>query len=90
MRAVQVTFAFDRIERALSMIVTNLSKLSGLAAETERLDALFAGVIEPYGWPDGLHPSAINRTVHQSLQRINNTCMPCPHPSPCTPSKQQR
>jgi hypothetical protein len=39
----QVGFAFQRIETALSMIVSNLNGLSGLAAQTERLDALFKG-----------------------------------------------
>ena len=36
-------FAFHRIEKALSLLVANLSDLSGLAAKTERIDALFAG-----------------------------------------------
>lgn len=36
----QVSFAFNRIEASLSYIVNNLSALSSLAAETERLDAL--------------------------------------------------
>ncbi|KAK9809945.1 hypothetical protein WJX72_002230 [[Myrmecia] bisecta] len=40
----QVGFAFHRIESALSMVVNNLSKFSGLAAETERLDSLFAAL----------------------------------------------
>ena len=40
----QVGFAFSRIEHALSMLITNLSELSGLAAKTERIDALFKGV----------------------------------------------
>ena len=39
----QVGFAFNRIESALSYLVTNMGKFSGLAAQTERLDALFAG-----------------------------------------------
>jgi len=38
----QVGFAFHRIEKALSLLVANLSDLSGLAAKTERIDALFA------------------------------------------------
>lgn len=36
----QASFAFGRIEAALSVIVMNLVSLSGLAAGTERLDAL--------------------------------------------------
>ena len=40
----QVGFAFNRIEGALSLLVQNLSDLSGLAAKTERIDTLFTGV----------------------------------------------
>jgi hypothetical protein len=40
----QVGFAFGRIESALTVLVANLSELSGLAAKTERIDALFSGV----------------------------------------------
>ena len=40
----QVGFAFNRIESALSYLVNHLARFSGLAAQTERLDALFAGV----------------------------------------------
>jgi hypothetical protein len=40
---VQVGFAFGRIESALTVLVANLSELSGLAAKTERIDALFTG-----------------------------------------------
>lgn len=36
----QASFAFQSIESALSVIVNNLAQLSGLAAETDRLDAL--------------------------------------------------
>lgn len=36
-------FAFGRIESALTVLVANLSELSGLAAKTERIDALFTG-----------------------------------------------
>eukprot|EP00798_Chlamydomonas_sp_ICE-L_P018046 gene18046-24463_t len=36
----QVSFAFSTIESALSVIINNLTQLSGLAAETERLEAL--------------------------------------------------
>lgn len=39
----QVGFAFRRIEMALNYLVDNLPQLSGLAAETERLDVLLAG-----------------------------------------------
>ncbi len=39
----QVGFAFNRIEGALSLLVQNLSDLSGLAAKTERIDTLFTG-----------------------------------------------
>lgn len=39
----QVSFAFHRIEGALSIIIMNLGKFSGLAAETERLEELFSG-----------------------------------------------
>lgn len=40
----QVGFAFNRIESALSYLVNHMGKFSGLAAQTERLDALFAGM----------------------------------------------
>ena len=40
----QVGFAFNRIESAFSYLVNNMGKFSGLAAQTERLDALFAGM----------------------------------------------
>ena len=39
----QVGFAFRSVENALTLIVRNLETFSGLAAETERLDALAAG-----------------------------------------------
>lgn len=39
----QVGFAFRSVEHALTMIVRNLESFSGLAAETERLDALATG-----------------------------------------------
>jgi len=39
----QVGFAFRSVENALTLIVRNLESFSGLAAETERLDALAAG-----------------------------------------------
>ena len=41
----QVGFAFRRIEMALNYIVDNLSQFSGLAAQAERLDTLFAGEV---------------------------------------------
>lgn len=40
----QVGFAFGRIESALTVLVSNLSELSSLAAKTERIDALFSGM----------------------------------------------
>ena len=39
----QVSFAFNRIESALSYILNHLGEISGLAAEAERLDALLSG-----------------------------------------------
>mmetsp|Transcript_14977 Transcript_14977/g.45203 ORF Transcript_14977/g.45203 Transcript_14977/m.45203 type:complete len:636 (-) Transcript_14977:410-2317(-) len=42
----QVGFAFHRIEGALSLLVQNLSDLSGLAAKTERIDTLFLALLE--------------------------------------------
>ena len=39
----QVSFAFNRIESALSYILAHLQELSGLAAQAERLDALLSG-----------------------------------------------
>jgi len=41
---VQVSYAFNRIEAALSFVVSNLSALSNLAAETERLDVLLTAL----------------------------------------------
>lgn len=43
-----MSFAFNRIESALSYLMNNLGRFSGLAAQTERLDALFAG--GPFGY----------------------------------------
>lgn len=40
----QAAFAFNRISAALSVIVNNIDQLSGLAAETQRLAALFAAL----------------------------------------------
>lgn len=40
----QVSFAFNRIEAALSYVVNHLASLSSLAAETERLDALLSAL----------------------------------------------
>lgn len=40
----QVGFAFRSVENALTIIVRNLESFSGLAAETERLDALATGL----------------------------------------------
>ena len=48
---VQVGFAFNRIESALSYLVNHLARFSGLAAQTERLDALFAGVCRSLALP---------------------------------------
>lgn len=42
----QVGFAFRQVEHALTLIVRNLESFSGLAAETERLDALAAALAE--------------------------------------------
>ncbi|KAL3153965.1 hypothetical protein ABBQ32_013522 [Trebouxia sp. C0010 RCD-2024] len=42
----QVGFAFRSVEHALTMIVRNLESFSGLAAETERLDALATALTE--------------------------------------------
>ena len=39
----QVAFAFRHIEGALNYLVDNLDKFSGLAAESERLEALLTG-----------------------------------------------
>ncbi|GFR44756.1 hypothetical protein Agub_g6087, partial [Astrephomene gubernaculifera] len=36
----QASFAFSRIDAALSVIINNLAQIAGLAAETERLEAL--------------------------------------------------
>ena len=47
----QVGFAFNRIESALSYLVNHLARFSGLAAQTERLDALFAGVCKGLALP---------------------------------------
>ncbi len=43
--AVQVSFAFRHIEGALNYFVDNLDKFSGLAAQSERLDALLTGIV---------------------------------------------
>ncbi|KAG2486371.1 hypothetical protein HYH03_014951 [Edaphochlamys debaryana] len=60
----QASFAFSRIDAALSVIINNLGALSGLAAETERLDSLVAAMegrqaeAEAEGEADGGDPSA--------------------------------
>lgn len=41
--AVQVGFAFHRIEAALSVLIMKMADFSGLAAQTERLEALLDG-----------------------------------------------
>ncbi|PSC70542.1 ABC transporter ATP-binding [Micractinium conductrix] len=51
----QAGFAFHTIERALSFIVTRLSDLSQLAAQTDRLDALLATLVaQAEGVPGGV------------------------------------
>ena len=52
----QVGFAFRSVEHALTIIVRNLESFSGLAAETERLDALAAGM------PPCRHPQTLSTT----------------------------
>jgi ABC-type uncharacterized transport system fused permease/ATPase subunit len=42
--ALQAGFAFGRIEGALSIIVSSLERLAGLAAETERLHELVSAL----------------------------------------------
>jgi ABC-type uncharacterized transport system fused permease/ATPase subunit len=49
----QVSFAFNRIEAALSYVVNHLASLSGLAAETERLDALLGALSSQAGGGGG-------------------------------------
>lgn len=59
----QVGFAFRSVEHALTIIVRNLESFSGLAAETERLDALAAGM--PFcPWPS--HIAVGPTTLHDS------------------------
>jgi hypothetical protein len=60
---VQVGFAFGRIESALTVLVANLSELSGLAAKTERIDALFTGGF--------CHP--VPATLHVTNRVVCNT-----------------
>ena len=56
----QVGFAFNRIESALSYLVNHMGKFSGLAAQTERLDALFAG----------MHPAPIPWTTRTAAAAV--------------------
>lgn len=42
----QASFAYSRIDAALSVIINNLATISGLAAETERLDALMGAMAD--------------------------------------------
>lgn len=65
----QVGFAFHRIETALSMLVTNLSDLSGLAAKTERIDALFKGVL-PLTISNPSNTPAPTRSTQQRAIRV--------------------
>ncbi len=43
----QVGFAFHRIEAALSVLIMKMADFSGLAAQTERLEALLDGTLPP-------------------------------------------
>ena len=56
----QVSFAFNRIEAALSYVVNHLAALSNLAAETERLDSLLTA----------LYPSTHNNSSQGSTARV--------------------
>ncbi|GFH06943.1 uncharacterized protein HaLaN_01666, partial [Haematococcus lacustris] len=44
----QASFAFSSIESALSIIINNLGQLTGLAAETDRLDALLQALTQEH------------------------------------------
>lgn len=63
----QVSFAFNRIESALSYILAHLQELSGLAAQAERLDALLSGEyisIDARCWLlHDFHPMAVMKFV---------------------------
>lgn len=45
----QVGFAFHRIEAALSVLIMKMADFSGLAAQTDRLEALLDGEM-PISW----------------------------------------
>ena len=60
----KVGFAFRRIEVALNYLVDNLPQMSGLAAETERLDGLFTSAYQTSAW---LCPSALLVIAHHLL-----------------------
>jgi putative ATP-binding cassette transporter len=64
---IQVGFAFNKIEGALSYVVTHLASLSNLAAETERLDALMTAVA-----PDP-RSGGVKRITNSSTGRNNST-----------------
>ncbi|GAB4815130.1 hypothetical protein N2152v2_002176 [Parachlorella kessleri] len=50
----QCAYAFHRIEEALNYIVSHLAELSGLAAQTDRLDSLLAALRSPGASMHGL------------------------------------
>ena len=75
----QVGFAFRSVENALTMIVRNLESFSGLAAETERLDALAAGPPTPLY---ALHITS--PCFYSCVSSLQNFCL-----SPCMCMLQQ-
>lgn len=64
-----------RIEGALSYIVTHLSDISQLAAQTDRLEALLAALVQQAeGLPGGVH----RRADRERWMRMCGLCVPEP------------
>ncbi|KAK9832987.1 hypothetical protein WJX74_003669 [Apatococcus lobatus] len=67
----QVGFAFHRIEAALSVLIMKMADFSGLAAQTERLEALLDAVVHQGHEPTRIQQVPSARTQGLSLEHFN-------------------
>ena len=67
----QVSFAFNRIESALSYVINHLAALSSLAAETERLDALLGALA-----PGAAHGVGGGGSIGGGVRRVEHSTGP--------------
>ncbi|KAF5833658.1 ABC transporter transmembrane region 2-domain-containing protein, partial [Dunaliella salina] len=66
----QTSFAFSSINQALSIIITNLGQITGLAAETDRLDVLLTALESHHQANQGAsaaHSAARHSTIKRHL-----------------------